>query len=77
MSDRERWLLPAVRFQHLRPFVSAARANAGNKGETVKLLILVEFPNPTFDFEAGVRRVSDVKSIPPADSAGTKRSRDS
>jgi hypothetical protein len=47
------------------PFVSATRANAGNKGTTGQCMTLVEFPNLAFDFEAGIMRVSNVKFIPP------------
>ncbi len=46
------------------PFVSASWANVGNKRTTRKFMILVEFSNLTFDLEADIERVSNVKYIP-------------
>jgi hypothetical protein len=53
-----------VRFQHLHPICIGHQANVGNKRTTSKFMILVEFLNLTFDLEAGIKRVSNVKFIP-------------
>ena len=53
-----------VRFQHLHPICIGRQANVGNKRTTSKLMILVEFSNLTFDPEADITWVSNVKFIP-------------
>jgi hypothetical protein len=53
-----------VRFQHLHPLCIGREANVGNKRTTSKSLILVEFLNLTFDLEADIKWVSNVKFIP-------------
>jgi hypothetical protein len=53
-----------VRFQHLHPICISHQANVGNKRTTSKFMILVEFLNLTFDPEADIKRVSNVKFIP-------------
>jgi hypothetical protein len=56
-----------VRFQHLHPICIGREANVGNRRTTSKLMILVEFLNLTFDFEADITRVSNVEFIPLGD----------
>ena len=53
-----------ARFQHLHPICISHEANVGNKGTTIKFMILVEFFILTFDSEADITRVSNVKIIP-------------
>jgi hypothetical protein len=65
-----------VRFQHLHPIRIGLKANVGNKRTTGKFVILVEFPNSTFDPDDDIERVSNVEFIPlvfPVEREGARR----